>query len=84
MSCNSFNVIYVLICSGILEEYIGETRVGKTRLRDSVRVYRKHIKQHEHQKLKLGEHIGICGKGPFKIFPFPQMSPNDTFKKPMK
>ena len=36
--CNSFNVIYVVICSGCLEEYIGETGVGKTRLRDSVRV----------------------------------------------
>ena len=51
--CNSFNVIYVVICSGCLEEYIGETGVGKTRLRDSVRVCRKHIKQPEHQKLKV-------------------------------
>ena len=25
MSGNSFNVIYVLICSGCLEKYIGET-----------------------------------------------------------
>ena len=36
MSCNSFNVIYVLICSGCLEEYIEETGAGKTRLRDSI------------------------------------------------
>ena len=33
-SCNSFNVIYVVICLGCLENYIGETDVGKTRLRD--------------------------------------------------
>ena len=52
MSCNSFNVISVLICSGCLEEYIGETGVGKTRLRDRVRVYRQHLKQSEHQKLR--------------------------------
>ena len=52
MSCNSFNVIYVLICSGCLEEYIGETGVGKTRLRDGVRVYRKHIKTTRASKIK--------------------------------
>ena len=28
MFCNSFNVIYVVICSGCLEEYIGKTGVG--------------------------------------------------------
>ena len=44
MSCNSFNVIYVVICSDCLEEYIGETGVGKARLKDRVRVYRQHIK----------------------------------------
>ena len=46
----------VLICSGCLEEYTGETGVGKTRLRDWVRVYRQHIKQPEHQKLKVEEY----------------------------
>ena len=34
MSFNSFNVIYGLICSGCLEEYITETGAGKMRLRD--------------------------------------------------
>ena len=38
MFCNSFNVIYVLICSGCLEEYTGETGVGKRRKRDRIRV----------------------------------------------
>ena len=59
MSCNGFNVIYVWICSGCLEKYIGETGVGKIRLRDRVRVYRKHIKQSQHQKLIAQEHIRI-------------------------
>ena len=63
MSCNSFNVIYVLICSGCLEEYIGQTAVGKIRLRDGVRVRTQHIKQPEHQKLKVEEHVRICGTG---------------------
>ena len=78
MSCNSFSVIYVLICSGCLKEYIGETSVGKTRLKDKVRVYRQHKKQPSHQKLKVEEHIQTCGRGSFKIFPFLQMLSNDT------
>ena len=76
MSCNSFNVIFVLICSGCLEEYFGEMSVGKTRLRDWVTVYRQCIKQPKHQKLKVEEHIQICGKGSFKIFLFLQMWSN--------
>ena len=78
VSCNSFNVIYVSICSGCLEEYTGETCVGKTRLRDRDRVYRQHIKQPEHQKLEVEEHIRIRGRGSFKTFPFLQMLSNDT------
>ena len=62
MSCNSFNVIYVLVaCSGCLR-----------------RVYRQQIKQPEHQKLKVEEHIRICGRDSFKIFSFLQMRSNDT------
>ena len=41
MSCNSFNVMHVLIFSGCLNEYIGEMGAGKTRLRKKVRVYRQ-------------------------------------------
>ena len=59
MPYNSFNIIYVVICSGCLEEYIGETAVGKTKLRDRVGVYGQHIKQPEHQKLKVEEHIYV-------------------------
>ena len=57
MSCNSFDVIYVIICLGCLEEYIGETGVDKRRLRDRDIVYRQHIKQSEHQQLKPEDHI---------------------------
>ena len=78
MSCNSFNAIYVVICSGCLEEHIGESGVGRTRLRDRVSVYRQLTKQPEHQKLKVEEHIWICGRGSFKIFPFLQMRSNDA------
>ena len=53
--------------------YIGEMGLGKTRLRDRVRVHRQHKKQPEHQKLKVEEHIRICGRDSFKIFPFLHM-----------
>ena len=58
------------ICSGCLEQNIGETGVGKRRVRDRVRVYRQHIKQPKHQKLKVEERIRIFEGSPFKIFPF--------------
>ena len=53
--------------------YTGETGVGKTKLRDYVRVYQQHIKQPEYQKRKVEEHLRTCGKGTFKIFPLLQM-----------
>ena len=43
-TCDSFNLIYVVICDKYKEEYIGETD-KKTKLRDRVRVYRQHIQQ---------------------------------------
>ena len=39
MTCDSANLIYVLICSGCNGEYIGETGINKQKLRDKVRVY---------------------------------------------
>ena len=52
MLCISFNVIYVVICSGCLEEYIGETGEGKTRLKDRFKVYRQQIKQFRASTIK--------------------------------
>ena len=63
MSCNSFNVIYVVICSGCLEEYVLKKQVQALRARNRVRVYRQQR---------------ICGGGSFKIFPFLQIRSNDT------
>ena len=45
--CNSFNVIYVVICSGCLEEYIGEMGIGKAKLSGRVRVYIQCLRQPE-------------------------------------
>ena len=41
-TCDSFNLIYVVICDKCKEEYIGETGEEKTKLRDSQSVSPKH------------------------------------------
>ena len=76
--CDSSNLLYVIIFSTCGEEYTVETEIGKTKLRDRVRVYRQHIRQPEYQKLKVEEHLRTCGKGTF-FFPLLQMrsSKND-------
>ena len=78
MTCDSSNLVYVVICPTCREEYIGETGINKTTLRDRVRVYRQHILQPQYQKLKVEEHLRSCGKGQFKIFPFLQLQKQDT------
>ena len=78
MTCDSADVIYVLICQGCMEEYIGETGEGNTKIRDLCRVYRQHIKDKQYQMLKVEEHVRNCGKGNFKIFPFLQLNSRDT------
>ena len=58
-TCDSFNLIYVVICDTCKEEYIGETGEGKTKLRDRVRVYRQHIRQLQYQQLKVKGHLTV-------------------------
>ena len=75
---NSFNLIYVVICDTCKEEYIEETGEGKTKLRERVRVYRRHIRQPQYQQLKVGGHLKVCGHGKFQIFPLLQVRSQDT------
>ena len=82
MSCNSSNLIYVIICAGCQEEYIGETGVNNTKLRDRIRVYRNHISHPEYQQNYVEGQLRNCGKGAFSVFPFLQIRKNDTdFRK---
>ena len=39
----------------VLEEYIGETGVDKTKSYDRIRVFRQYLKQAEHQETKVEE-----------------------------
>ena len=68
--CDSFNLIYVVICGTCKEEYIRETGQGKTKLRGRVSVYYQHIRQPQYQQLKVEGHLRVCGSGEFQIFPF--------------
>jgi len=77
MSCDSSNLIYVVICPTCGEEYIGETGRNNTKLRDRVRVYRQHIRQPQYQMIKVEEHLRTCGNGKFSIFPFLQIRSDD-------
>ena len=38
MTCDSRNLIYLVICATYKEEYIGETGIGDSKLRDTVRI----------------------------------------------
>ena len=78
MTIDSRNLIYVVICPTCKKEYIGETGIGGSKLRDRVRIYRQHIQRPEHENLKVEKHLRTCGKGNFPIFPFLQLRSNCT------
>ena len=66
-NCESKNLIYIVICSGWEEEYIGQTQ---TMLKERLNNYRQHIRQPELQQIDVEGHIRTCGGGNFKIMPF--------------
>ena len=65
ISRDSCNLICVVICDTCKEEYFEETRGGKTKLRDRVRVYWQHIWQPRYQQLKVEGHLRSCANGGF-------------------
>ena len=66
MNCDTRNVIYVIICSGCNEKYIGKT---KQKLKRRMNLHRSHINQPRNRTIPLSEHLDKCGKGKFKVFP---------------
>ena len=55
MTCESSDLVYVVISSTFNEEYIGETGEGKARDRENVQVYGQHICQPQYQQVKCEE-----------------------------
>lgn len=78
MSCQTRNLLYVITCSGCGELYIGET--GST-LRERIRIHKQHINQPEYRKLKVSEHLDLCGKKSFTVFPFYKMYNSNTVER---
>jgi hypothetical protein len=70
LTCSSNNLIYVLICAGCDEYYIGET--GDT-IRARVRVHRQHINNANCAPLKVSRHVAACTSFSiikFRVVPF--------------
>ena len=69
-NCESRNLIYVVICKGCKEEYIGETGCL---VKERISVYRRLIRQPQHQQIKVEEHLRLCSSGEIQMFPFLQI-----------
>ncbi len=75
MNCNTHNCIYVLVCQGCNEFYIGQTND----LRFRVNQHRTDIKHCK--KLFVDNHIHHCAKNKdiqFKIMPFYKLRPDSN------
>lgn len=78
LNCLSINVIYVLICKGCKEFYIGQTG-GMFRKR--LTLHRQHINNLNYAILGVSKHIASCAKGvkpPFLASPILQLPPRST------
>ena len=77
MTCDSTDIVYVVICSTCNEEYTGENGEEKRKVRDRVPVYQQHTRQSQYQQLKCEGHFPFCEKGEFKIFSFFELYSNN-------
>jgi len=75
MSCDVKNVVYVIICKGCREEYVGETND----LRKRMSVHRNHIRDPSHRVLRVSAHIdNCCDREPkFYVFPLYKMNTDE-------
>ena len=66
--CTSRNVIYIIVCLGCMEFYVGET--GDI-IRIRFGVHRNQSKlEYDEAPIKVDPHLRICGKGKYLVFPF--------------
>ena len=67
LNCESSNLIYVVICQGCKEKYVGEMNCL---MKERINIYRQHIRQPQYQQLAVKEHLRTCGDGKFHMFSF--------------
>ena len=80
MSCDVRFVIYVIICQGCQEEYIGETH----NLRERMRIHRQQIRNPNTRTISVSQHIDQCTQTEpkFKTFPiFKMLSSNKNIRR---
>jgi len=75
-TCETSNLIYVIICNTCKNEYIGQT---SRMLKERINIYRQHIRQPQYQMIKVEEHLRICGEGKFQVFPFFKLKSENKF-----
>ena len=63
-NCESKNLIYVIICSGCNEKYMGQTQAM---LKERLHNFRQYIRQPKKQQIDVEGHIRTCGCRSFKI-----------------
>ena len=83
MSCAVKNAIYCITCQRCGEQYIGETK----NLRARVRVHKEHIRHPTYRTLRASEHISSCAryKDPmFTIMPFYKCRTEDRICREIK
>ena len=75
--CSSRNVVYIAICKGCLEFYIGET--GDI-LQIRWTIHRQHSKlSPKNCPCHADIHLRLCGKNRYIVFPFYRPRKNDVF-----
>lgn len=77
MDCTVERVLYVLICKGCNEFYIGQTG---DKLRNRLTVHKQQVKDPATRQLPLSAHLDVCSKSnpKFSIFPFYKFHNNDV------
>ena len=74
MNCDSKYVIYVIICSGCNEKYIGKT---DQKLKRRMNLHRSQINQPRNRNMPVSEHLDTCGNGTFRVFPIYKLNYNN-------
>ena len=77
MNCTVRNVLYVLICNGCQEFYIGQTA---DKLRNRKTVHEQQIRDPSTSQMPVSKHIDNCCKTQpkFSIFPFYKFQTDDV------
>ena len=77
MHCNVKNVLYVLICNGCREYYIGQTG---DKVRNRRTVHDQQIRDPSTRHLPLSSHLEQCSliNTKFSVFPFHKFHNNDV------